>query len=163
MERPKYARFEHERRFLVDSVRCPKLEPATARRIEDLYVEATRLRLRCMTAADAAPVYKLCRKYGSDDAVSEPITNLYLSAGEYRLLNQLAGHRIAKWRYRTGDLLVDVFEGALAGLVIAEFEAESREAVMALSPPAWTMREVTDDPAFSGAELARLQKLPRFD
>lgn len=155
MKLPKYARYEHERRFLVEPALCPVLAHASMVHITDLYVEATRLRLRCVTSAGAMPVYKLCRKYLSDDPVSAPITNLYLTAEEFAQLDVLPGHRIAKCRYRLDGIGVDVFEGRHAGLIIAEIEAPTRAAAMAREQPAWTSREVTGDPAFSGAVLAR--------
>jgi|JI10StandDraft_1071094.scaffolds.fasta_scaffold96815_4 CYTH domain-containing protein len=155
MDLPKYALFEHERRFLVDPARCPALDGAPVVRIEDLYIAATRLRLRRVTGAGAAPVFKLCRKYLSDDPVSAPITNLYLTAEEFAQFDVLPGHRIAKCRYRIDGLGLDVFEGRHAGLIIAEIEAPTRAAVLAQTMPVWAAREVTGDPAFSGAELAR--------
>ncbi|TFU03920.1 hypothetical protein EUV02_11870 [Polymorphobacter arshaanensis] len=155
MELPKYALFEHERRFLVDPARCPPLDGAAMVRIEDLYIVATRLRLRRVTGAGAAPVYKLCRKYLSDDPVSAPITNLYLTAEEFAQLDVLPGNRISKCRYRIDGFGLDVFEGRHAGLIIAEIEAPTQAAVLAQMMPGWAMREVTGDPAYSGAELAR--------
>jgi CYTH domain-containing protein len=154
MDLPKYALFEHERRFLVDPARCPLLDGAPMVRIEDLYFAATRLRLRRVTRAGAAPVFKLCRKYLSDDPVSAPITNLYLTAEEFAQFDALSGHRIAKCRYRIDGFALDVFEGRHAGLVIAEIEAPTRAEVLAQIMPAWATREVTGDPAFTGAALA---------
>jgi adenylate cyclase len=72
--------------------------------------------------------------------------------------------RIRKTRYlipAPGGLKIelDVFQGALAGLVIAEVEFESAEAAAAFSPPPWLGREVTDDPAYKNKRLAT-QGLP---
>lgn len=52
---------------------------------------------------------------------------------------------------------VDVFEGRLAGLVLAEieFDAAHRDIV----PPAWVGREVTDDERYYNETLARLPDL----
>ncbi|MBU4530502.1 MAG: CYTH domain-containing protein [Hoeflea sp.] len=47
---------------------------------------------------------------------------------------------------------VDVFEGALAGLVMAEVEMGAEDEAPAL--PAWLGREVTGDPAWTNAVLA---------
>jgi len=47
---------------------------------------------------------------------------------------------------------VDVFDGPLAGLVIAEVEMSSEDDDPVLPP--WLGREVSDDPAFSNAMLA---------
>ena len=42
---PKYAHWVAERRFVVDAARLPPLDPASARTIEDLYIDGGRLRL----------------------------------------------------------------------------------------------------------------------
>jgi len=66
------------------------------------------------------------------------------------------GRMIAKTRHiiRAGGHVweVDVYEGSLEGLVIAEVElgAEDDDPVL----PAWLGREVTGDPAWSNAALA---------
>jgi len=150
-ERPKYALPENERRFLVEPQNCPRLDPATARRIEDRYFPDTRLRLRKITRAAAPPIYKLCRKYESNDA----LTNLYLTETEYRLLRALSGDDIAKTRYTHDGFAVDVFEAPHAGLIIAEIEAPTRAALIAITPPGWVAREVTTDPNLTGAALAK--------
>jgi CYTH domain-containing protein len=49
---------------------------------------------------------------------------------------------------------VDVFHDELDGLVVAEVEFSSDEAMSAFMPPAWFGREVTDDPAYTNASLA---------
>jgi hypothetical protein len=156
---PKYALLENERRFLVPAP--PDLIGARVRRIEDLYLDAGRLRLRRITHFDGHPPdYKLCKKYGSADPVSGPITNLYLSAEEYAVLADLPGRSLAKRRYTLAHagraFSVDVFEGPLAGLVMCEAEAATPEAIRALAFPPWATREVTDDPFFSGGQLSRL-------
>jgi hypothetical protein len=152
---PKYAILENERRFLVREP--PDLSGAETWRIEDLYVEGGRLRLRAMAPlADGEPVYKLCKKYGSDDPVSGPIVNIYLSADEHARLADLPGQRLVKLRHKLAPFAIDVFEGPLAGLVLAEVEMDSAEAVRAAAPPAWAAAEVTGEPFFTGAYLAGL-------
>lgn len=74
-----------------------------------------------------------------------------------------AGRRIAKTRHDVphDGLLweIDVFEGALAGLVIAEVELP--HACHGLGLPPWAGREVTDDPRYSNAALASAAAPPR--
>ena len=158
MEIPKYARLENERRFLARY--RPDLSGDPGRLIEDLYLEAGRLRLRAITHPDGGREFKFCKKYPSDDPASGPIVNIYLTAEEYGALAALPGHRLRKrrhgvaWGGRTFG--VDVFEDALAGLVLSEAEAESAEAIRALVVPPWAGREVTADPFFTGAALARI-------
>ncbi len=68
------------------------------------------------------------------------------------------GRRIEKTRHRipAGDHVIelDVFAGDLEGLVIAEVECASAEALAAFTPPAWFGREVTDDGSYNNAALA---------
>ena len=68
------------------------------------------------------------------------------------------GRHVAKTRYRielpdaTAEL--DVFEGALTGLVVVEVEFDDDEQMQAFDPPAWFGPEVTDDDRYSNASLA---------
>lgn len=159
MEAPKYALFEHERRFLVRPVDAPDLSGAPARLIEDRYLDG-RLRLRAVTdLATGARTFKLCKKYPSDDAVSGPITNLYLAPEEHAALMALPGAAIRKRRYSLSHAGrrwgLDVFEGEITGLMLAEIEAESRAAVLTAPIPPWAAREVTGEPFFTGGVLCR--------
>lgn len=80
------------------------------------------------------------------------------AADAREMLDALAvGSPVEKVRYRleyagyTWEL--DVFSGRNAGLVVAEVELESTEAEPEL--PAWVGEEVTDDPRYYNASLAR--------
>lgn len=158
MALPKYARLEHERRFLVSDP--PDLSGAPVRVIEDLYIDGGRLRLRAVSdLAGGERVYKLCKKYGAPAGEAEPITNLYLTAEEHATLARLPGARLRKRRYAVDGVSLDVFEGALDGLMIAEAEAQSAEAIAARVFPAWCGREITGETRYSGAVLALAQTL----
>jgi adenylate cyclase len=69
-----------------------------------------------------------------------------------------AARRIDKIRYRlpasghTAEL--DVYAGALEGLIVAEVEFTSREEAEAFNPPPWFGDELTGDPRWSNAGLA---------
>jgi CYTH domain-containing protein len=76
-----------------------------------------------------------------------------------RLWPLTEGRRIEKTRYEidAGNGLtieLDVYAGALEGLVVAEVEFDSEEAADAFSPPDWLAREVTDDPRYKNQRLA---------
>lgn len=76
-----------------------------------------------------------------------------------RLWAGTGGRRVEKVRYRVpleGDLVaeVDLYDGALQGLVTAEVEFPTRAAAEAFRPPAWLRVEVTDDPRYGNARLA---------
>jgi CYTH domain-containing protein len=158
---PKYAHWVAERRFLVDPKTLPALDLGHARRIEDLYIDGGRLRLRAITdLSNGERTFKLAKKYAPDNPLIGPMTNLYLTAEEHAVLDALPGQRLSKLRHKVGGFIIDVFEGALEGLVTAECEATNRMAAMKVEIPAWCVREVTDEMAYTGGELARTQKAP---
>jgi CYTH domain-containing protein len=157
---PKYAHWVAERRFLVDPDAMPELDEAGARRIEDLYIDDGRLRLRAITHASGEQEFKLAKKYAPDTPLIGPMTNLYLDAEEYAVLSKLPGARISKRRHKVGGFVVDVFEGPLAGLITAECEATNRMAAMAVEIPPWCVREVTTELAYTGGALAQTQAVP---
>ncbi len=72
--------------------------------------------------------------------------------------DQTGGRRIHKTRHRVPldehTVEVDVFHDDLDGLVLAEVEFESDDALAAFEPPAWFGPEVTDDEGYTNASLA---------
>ncbi len=68
------------------------------------------------------------------------------------------GRRVEKTRHRIpfGEHVIelDVFGGDLDGLVIAEVEFTSNDAMAAFSPPPWFGRDVTDEGGYTNAALA---------
>ncbi len=67
--------------------------------------------------------------------------------------------RIAKTRLREPlgeglDAEVDVYDGDLRGLVVAEVEFDSGEDSRAFQPPSWLGDEVTGDPRYANRQLA---------
>jgi CYTH domain-containing protein len=162
----KYARPELERRFLLRGV--PPLETAGRHRIEDRYLEGTRLRLRRMTSTDGQGevtiARKLTQKIPAADGGPGLITNIYLSPEEYARLQALPARELAKTRLSIPPFGVDVFEGQLDGLIVAEVEFETRSEADAFVPGIDVVAEVTSDVRFTGgclvsttaAELAEL-------
>lgn len=152
---PKYSLIERERRFLVDAATMPALDPAAARLIEDRYMPGTELRLRKVTVPGAAPIYKLGKKYPGTSLSTRPMTSIYLDAMEHEMLAALPAATLTKRRHDAGDgWVIDVFERALAGLVLAEVAAADDAALAAVAIPSWCAREVSDDPAYAGGALA---------
>jgi CYTH domain-containing protein len=151
----KYARPERERRFLLAAV-PDDVEPLSVSMITDRYIEKTRLRLRRMVTTSPEGeelLYKFGQKVPGSNGRRALITNLYLSAAEYGTLGQLPGRVLTKRRYRIPPFSVDVFEGALAGLILAEIEFDSDQAMSAFAPPRWSLAEVTADQRFTGGRL----------
>jgi adenylate cyclase len=75
------------------------------------------------------------------------------------------GRRITKRRYRipyeqAALIELDVYDGALQGLVTAEVEFDSSAAASAFAPPEWLGAEVTDEPEYKNQALA-VDGLPR--
>lgn len=69
-----------------------------------------------------------------------------------------AGRRVEKTRRRTrahGHVIeVDLYEGDLEGLLVAEVEFGDEAAAESFEAPPWFGREVTDDSAFKNRSLA---------
>ena len=153
----KYAAVERERRWLC--VALPDLPVLRAEAIEDLYVDGSRLRLRRATPVGGGePILRLSKKADlSPDR--RLITTIYLTGAEYALFEGLPGRRMRKTRHYYAaagvTLSVDRFEGALAGLFLAEAEFADDAAMAAFPDPAFARREVTDDPRYTGGELVR--------
>lgn len=164
----KYAQIERERRFLLRELPAGlAIRPYT--HITDHYLPYTRLRLRRMTDEVGAEVaLKLTQKFGETDfdklshqsGTHTIITNIYLNETEYQTLAPLGGKRLEKRRYRymSGEhtFSIDIFDGVLSGLILAEIEALSDEQLQNISMPPWAVAEVTDDIFFTGGNLVAI-------
>ena len=150
----KYARIERERRFLLD--RFPSdVAVVRTRRIVDRYIEGTRLRLREVTEEGVATQWKLTQKIPTPGSGAQQgfLTTIYLSADEFGVLAQLPAKELRKTRHSVPPFGIDVFEGELEGLVLAETEFDSAEAAASITLPCWIRREVSTDPRFAGGSL----------
>jgi CYTH domain-containing protein len=89
------------------------------------------------------------------------VTSIYLPEEEFAVLAaSLPGVRIKKLRHRLQSLpgvlmLVDAFQGELDGLIMAEAEFKTSDLLAAFSMPDFAVREVTDDPRFTGGYLVK--------
>lgn len=158
-----YARWEFERRYLVRS------HPAAATGesgwdVNDRYLHDSRLRLRRMDPLGAGePVFKLGKKevLAPPDFARMTITTIYLSEAEYRQLAALPAFELHKRRYGVEEdgrsFGVDVFDGSLTGLVLAETDFETVEELeLEIDLPAWVLRDVSTDERLTGGALAQL-------
>jgi len=156
----KYARLEVERKYLLDQPPAGLLEQGCSWHIIDRYVIDTRFRLRRMTSPSGLHLLKFTQKYRGDgqDETQTTITNMYLNETEYHLLAQLPAREIIKKRYhydyQNRQYRIDIFEEELAGLILAEIEAERVEDVAGLPIPPFAIAEVTTDLFFTGGNLA---------
>src|SRR5262249_42729712 len=138
---------EIERKFVVDE---PPADldrwPSTA--IEQGYVaiadDGTEVRVRRRAGQSVLTV----KSGGARTRVEEEIE---IEAERFERLWPLTeGRRIEKTRYEiAGDggatIELDVYDGALAGLVVAEVEFDSENDADAFAAPDWFGHEVTDD------------------
>ena len=69
------------------------------------------------------------------------------------MLANLPAKILAKTRHSVPPFGVDVFEGTLDGLILAEAEFDCAEATSAMTPPSFSVGEVTDDHRFTGGML----------
>jgi CYTH domain-containing protein len=160
----KYARIEYERTFLVRAdADWREVVELDVRTLDDAYLRGTRLRLRIVTDSRTSKrVIKLTKKEESGSPYFRTISRILLSADEATLLDSLAADRLRKTRHihridgRT--FAIDAFEGQLRGLVLCSVEADGLDELMAIEPPSYVLREVTHDPFFSGAHLARIDR-----
>lgn len=151
----KYARVERERCWRLAEPPTPEQAVAVVE-ITDVYFTGTRLRLRRMidVRGESPPVYKLTQKVAGSGHL-RLTTNTYLSEAEYDVLSRLEGCRLRKVRYSVPPFGIDVFLPPLEGLVLAEAEFDSDEAMWGCPPPDGAVAEVTGDVHFTGGHLAQ--------
>ena len=155
MQHEKYARIERERRFLL--AQFPS-DPTIVRNryIIDRYIDGTTLRLRKQTYNDGLITFKLTQKLPmrGDGAQQGFITSIYVTEDEFELLAQLPARMLTKTRFSVPPYGIDIFDGGLQGLILAEAEFDSAEAAAAFPIPAFATAEVSTDDRFSGGRLA---------
>lgn len=147
---------EIERKFLVDELPADLAEHPSGE-IDQGYLAITddgvEVRIRSYGGRSLLTV----KSGGSEERVEEEI-----EIGERRfhsLWPLTEGRRISKRRYLVpsgagAPIELDVYAGALSGLVTAEVEFDSAAAAAAFTPPAWLGREVTDEPGYKNKRLA---------
>jgi CYTH domain-containing protein len=145
---------EIERKYLVE--RVPEgLDWLDERPLRQGYVALdgdTEVRVR-----EDAGAWRLTVKHGGGLRRVEEELELDTRRGE-ALWTLTEGRRVRKRRrllpYGEALLEVDVFEGDLEGLIVAEVEFADERAARAFAPPAWFGREVTGEPGYSNRALA---------
>lgn len=149
----KYARVEHERRFLLE--RFPTVNAVRIRRITDCYIEGTTLRLREQSEEGGPTIFKLTQKVPARATGAQEglITSMYLTKDEFCVLAQLSAKKLSKTRHSVPPFGIDVFEGTLEGLLLGEAEFDSATAADALTLPSFIGAEVTGDNRFTGGRL----------
>jgi len=159
----KYACLETERRYLLSKIPDDLLDKPEGWFITDRYFANTRLRLRHMkSVSEDEHIYKLTQKYRaeSQNPIETTITNIYLTKQEYDFLEFLGGKMVKKTRYpyrpQNHKFSIDVFEGRHKGLILAELELDGQSGLAEDTLPWFALKEVTDDPFFTGGQLAMM-------
>lgn len=87
--------------------------------------------------------------------------NLPLNKEAYEhLIKKADGNIITKKRYEIPEkngltIELDIFEGAFAGLIIAEVEFETEEEANSYEPADWFLEDVTNDKKYHNSYLSR--------
>jgi len=159
----KYSCLEVERRYLLNKIPDGLLGDPNGWLITDRYFPNTRLRLRHLKSLSGDEhIYKFTQKYRSEtqNAYETIITNMYLTEAEYNHFEALEAKVLKKKRYPYSlpsfSLSIDVFEGRHQGLILAEMEVEKKAGVDELALPSFVLKEVTEDPFFTGGNLVTM-------
>lgn len=155
----KYARIEWERRFILDHFPVGAVV-TRVRRITDRYIEGTTLRLREQNDDQGRPVFKLTQKLRDKlvGARQGLITTMYLTKDEFNLLAKLPTKVLTKTRHSVPPFGIDVFDGVLNGLILAEAEFNSAAEASALELPSFIVYEVSEDVRFTGGHLVTVSR-----
>ncbi|MCE9646764.1 MAG: hypothetical protein K8S20_12260 [Chloroflexi bacterium] len=159
----KYACLEVESRHLLNRIPDGLFDSPRGWLITDRYFPNTRLRLRHMQSLSGEEqIYKLTQKFHSEtqNAYETTITNMYLTKAEYNHFETLQAVILRKKRYPYPlpgiSLSIDIFEGRHQGLILAELEVEHKAEIHELVLPAFFLKDVTNDPFFTGGNLAAM-------
>lgn len=152
---------EIERRFLVRADRLPRRLPTGDRLVQGYLGFAPTVRVRLVTPPRGGPRGYLAIKGPGTRRRQE--FEYPVPVAHARALLRLCGRFvIRKTRYRLGRWELDRYAGLLRGLWLAELEQGRGERALPRPLPGWLGREVTGDPRYTAAHLARLQVRPRW-
>lgn len=135
-----------------------RLESCKAREILDVYLPKTAahpvLRLR-----KSGERYEMTKKapVEAGDASRQEEQTIRLAREEFDELAKLEGKRLRKIRYyypcRGKTAEIDVFQDALRGLVLVDFEFETQEEKEAFATPEFCLADVTQEEFVAGGML----------
>jgi CYTH domain-containing protein len=83
---------------------------------------------------------------------------MYLTRDEFQVLAQLPARKLTKTRFSVPPFGIDVFDGLLEGLILAEAEFDSATAAETLTVPFFVIGEVSADDRFTGGQLVRASR-----
>lgn len=143
---------EIEKKYTVKKL--PKLEEYASHRIEQAYINR-KPTLRIRRQDD-----EFYFTYKGDGLMARDEYNLPLNKeAYYHLKDKADGKVIVKTRYLIPygryTIELDIFEGELAPLIIAEVEFASVEEAENFVPPEWFDEDVTQNPEYQNSNLSR--------
>lgn len=151
----KYAHTERERKFLLQNA-GNLVSGLPYKQIADHYIKNTSLRFRKVADGESV-VWKLTKKAQSINGKAQ-ITTIYLTEGEYSLLNVFDAVLVEKTRYiKVYDNVVigiDKYSKGNDELWLAEVEFNTNEEMSSFTLPFDYLEEVTDDINYNGFALA---------
>ena len=146
---------EIERKFVVDSRNIPDLSQATRKEIRQFYTKIDgeseeRIRsvgdkyFRTLKVGKGLVREETENEITREEFERERSSRKGIIIEKTRFVVMHAGHKIE----------LDVYAGALRGLVVAEVEFNSKNAAQEFKPPAWFSAEVTENTLYSNRNLA---------
>ncbi len=153
---------ETERKFLIMNP-IGDYREYPSRHIEQAYLCTQGCTIRIRKLDDTCYLtlkQNLSKQFGGLAIVNHEVEEeIPLSAYEH-LLTKVEGQLVRKTRYyiphEDHTIELDVFEGCLSGLIVAEIEYESIADVESVSIPNWFGPEVTHDKRFRNSYLSTL-------
>ena len=124
----------------------------------DIYLPSTSAHpgLRIRKRGDVVEITKK-RPVVSGDASHQTEHTITLTEDEYRELSAVQGKRVAKTRYyyKEGgtDFEIDIFRGALEGLVLVDVEFSSLEKKNSFPMPSFCLADVTQESFIAGGMI----------
>ncbi len=146
---------ELERTFLAKSL--PDLSNCKSKEIIDIYIPRSEghAAIRIRKNGDK---YEITKKTRVDDDPSKlKEENISITEEEFQHFNEVRGKRVHKIRYyyphngRTAE--IDVFQGALKGLIAVEFEFDNDEEKESFQMPEFCLVDVTHSNFIAGGLL----------
>ena len=145
---------ETERKFLV--AKLPDLNGVTRNQIIQGYISTT---TDCSEVRVRQKGEQYFQTIKSEGGLSRNEIEMEISKDQFEeLWPETEGRRIKKTRYDIPfdgkKIELDVYDGGLKGLMVAEVEFESKEESGRFTPPDWFGEEVTYDENFRNSALA---------
>lgn len=150
---------EQELTFLAKAL--PKEIQGTAPvEMVDIYIPKTGISHPTLRLRQRGDSYEITKKYPVDTAdwSTQYEHTIKLNKLEYNALKKVGGRIIEKHRYQVYingyQAEVDVFKGALQGLVLIDFEFATKDEKNAFLAPGVCLKEVTQEEWIAGGILA---------